>query len=96
MGKFPPGYIRCCERMSKLIPQWIEQQCQTRALDLQWHRWGKTCFAAGLDSAKWLAASPDAMELLAWLDEQTDRKATLLQAKVVLEQLGVKEREDTN
>ena len=92
----PPGYIRCMEEMSRLIPQWIEQQCQMRALDLQWHAWGKTVFAGSIggDRSKWLAASPDAMALLDWLDEKTNREGTLLQAKVVLESLGIKPRED--
>ena len=101
MGKdrgafLPAGYVLCCEQMARLIPEWIEAQCQHRTLDLQWHRWGRTVFAGGLDAActKWLAASPDALELLAYLEEKTDRQGTLLQAKVVLESLGVKARED--
>jgi hypothetical protein len=95
---FPPEYIACCDRLEKLIPQWIEEKSRQRFLDLQWHRWGKVCFAAALggETAKYLAASPDAIELLNWLHEQTGRKATLLQAKVVLEALGIKTREDNN
>lgn len=96
MSKPPAGYIRCMEQMARLIPQWIEAQCQERTLDLQWHRWDKVVFAGGLgeETAKYLAASPDAMALLHHLDEVTGGEGTLLQAKVVLESLGVKARED--
>lgn len=98
----PPGYIACCNRLEQLIPQWIEQKSQERYLDLRWERWivdGKRIVYAGAlggPTAKFLAASPDAEELLNWLDEQTGRQATLLMAKVVLEHLGIKAREDNN
>ena len=92
----PAGYTACCNEIARLIPQWIERQCITRTLDLQWHRWEKTVFAGSIDGerAKYLAASPDAMELLHYLDEKTGGQATLLMAKVVLEALGIKNRED--
>lgn len=92
----PAGYIACCDQIAKLIPEWIERQCMTRALDLQWHSWGRTVFAGSCDrvGAKYLAASPDAVELLVHLWEKTDGQATLLQCKVVLEALGIKNRED--
>jgi len=92
---FPPGYLRCCEQMAQAIPEWIANKCKARYPDLQWHEWGTTVFAGGLDSGKYLAASPDAMELLAYLDELTGKQGTLLQAKVVLESLGVKAPEHT-
>ena len=92
--RVPPGYVRCMEQMAQAIPEWIAMKCRTRYPDLQWHEWGTTVFAGGLDVAKWLAASPDAMELLAHLDEVTRKEGTLLQAKVVLETLGIKSRED--
>jgi hypothetical protein len=60
---------------------------------LRWHEWGTTVFAGGLDAAKYLAASPDALELLAFLDEKTEKQGTLLQAKVVLEVMGLKSKE---
>jgi hypothetical protein len=92
----PAGYSACCDRIAKLIPEWIERQCMTRTLDLQWHRWDKTVFAGSMDGerAKYLAASPDAVELLHYLDEKTGGQGTLLMAKVVLEHLGIKRRED--
>jgi hypothetical protein len=92
----PPGYIECCEKISRAIPEWIAEQCRTRYPDLQWHAWGRTVFAGSLEGekAKYLAASPDAMALLHHLDEVTGGEGTLLQAKVVLERLGVKARED--
>jgi hypothetical protein len=96
MSKVPEGYARCCRLMERLIPQWIDEQCRERALDLQWHRWGKTVFAGavGGETAKWLAASPDAVALLDYLEDKTGHQGTLLQAKVVLEMLGIKPRED--
>ncbi len=92
----PPGYIRCMQQIAHAIPAWIAEQCRTRYPDLQWHAWGRTVFAGSLEGekAKWLAASPDAMALLHHLDKVTDGEGTLLQAKVVLESLGVKARED--
>jgi hypothetical protein len=92
----PAGYIQCCDEIGRLIPAWIERQCLTRALDLQWHRWGKTVFAGSPDpvGAKYLAASPDAMELLVHVWKETNGQATLLMCKVVLEALGIKNRED--
>lgn len=94
--KPPAGYSACANEVARLIPQWIERQCMTRSLDLQWHRWDKTVFAGSMDGerAKYLAASPDAMELLHYVDEKTGGQATLLMAKVVLELLGIKNRED--
>lgn len=103
MRPFPPGYIACCDRLMELIPQWIAAKSQERYLDLRWERWTtrsglKICYAAALggETASILAASPDAIELLNWLDEQTGKKATLLQAKTVLEHLGIKAKEDNN
>jgi len=100
---FPPGYIACCDRLMQLVPQWIEAKSQERYLDLRWQRWtmpdGKRVVYAGAlggETAQFLADSPDALELLNWLDEQTGKKATLLQAKVVLERLGIKATEDNN
>jgi hypothetical protein len=95
-GRVPPGYLARCERLSELIPKWIEEKSQQRFLDLRWKRWGRTVYAGPLGGkwANWLADSPDALELLNWLDEQTGKQATLLQALVVLERLGIKARED--
>lgn len=91
----PPGYIKCMQQIAHAIPAWIAEQCRTRYPDLQWHDWGKTVFAGSLEGekAKYLAASPDAMALLHHLAEVTGGEGTLLQAKVVLESLGVKKPE---
>lgn len=92
---FPPGYGRCAEKILKLIPKWVEAECQTRFPGLQWKEWGRVCYAASLDEVgvEFLAASPDAKRLLLWLDEETNHEATLLMAKVALEMLGFKRRE---
>lgn len=87
MKTLPPGYVKLVERMVELIPEWCGEQGPGLP-DLQWHDWGDTMFAAGLDSAKYLAASPDALRLLAWLDEKTERKGTLIQARQALKMLG--------
>jgi len=91
----PAGYARCAEKVLKLIPKWVEGECQSRFPDLRWKDWGRVCYAGTLEEAAigFLADSPDARRLLLWLDEQTNHEATLLMAKVALEMLGFKRRE---
>ncbi len=96
MGKseMPEGYKRCCDSVLALIPVWVQQESQSRFVDLQWHDWGTICYAGSLkDELGVLANSDDARALLAWLDEKTARQGTLLMAKVALEMLGYKRRE---
>jgi hypothetical protein len=84
----PPGYVELIQRLAVLIEQWC---CDFHGLpDLQWHEPEGTAFIGPLhgDALKYLAKSPDAMALLMWLDEQTDRKATLIQATIALQSLG--------
>lgn len=81
---FPPGYEKQIERMVTLIPQWVA--LQDTPPDLQWHRPGDTAFIGPLrgGALKYLAASPDAIRLLEWLDDKTEHQCTLLQASAAL------------
>lgn len=81
-----PAYVKDIERAIELIPQW----CSARdALpDLRFWTFGDMMFIAALCEPKWLAISPDAFELLKWLDAETGGKLTVYQAHFALEHLG--------
>lgn len=93
--KPPPEYNRDAQRLSVAILQWIAIQSETRSPDLRFHEWGRVCYIGPLTGAALdqLAASPDARAMLEWADEKSGRKATLLMAVIVLEQLGIKPAE---
>lgn len=84
----PPGYVELIQRLAALIVEWCG--AFHGLPDLQWHEPDGTAFIGPLhgDALKYLAKSPDAMTLLTWLDEQTGRKATLIQATIALQSLG--------
>jgi len=87
---FPPGYYDLVKQMARLIPEWI--RAQPKPPDLRWLERGDTIFAGSLGAVqvqKYLADSPDAFRLLAWLDEQTGREGTLFQADCALRHLGL-------
>ncbi len=87
--EFPPGYIQLVERLAKLIPEWCRAQPKTP--ELRFHDRGRILYAGSLgnpDAVKFLANSPDAFRLCAWLDEQTGRQATVFQVDCVLRELG--------
>jgi hypothetical protein len=87
--QIPAGYRAVIEQMIQLIPQWCGEQ--PGLPDLRWHDNddGVLVIAALQgDALKYLAKTPDAIRLLQWLDEKTDHKATLLQARVALQMLG--------
>jgi hypothetical protein len=85
----PPGYVALVQRLCGLVGEW--HRAQTKPPDLRWLEWGDTVFAGALDAeaCKYLADSPDAFRLLEWLDEQTGHEATLFQARVALQFVGL-------
>lgn len=87
-GKLPAGYVALVERLAALIVQWCEEQ--PTLPDLRWIDPGDTVFIGALQgpAVKYLADSPDACRLVAWLDKQTNHEGTLLQLTVALRGLG--------
>ncbi len=85
----PPAYVALVERLCGLIGEWY--QAQPARPDLRWIEWGDTVFAGALQGEvlKYLADSPDAFRLLAWLDEQTGHEATVFQARTALQHVGL-------
>ena len=88
-GALPPAYVALVQRLCGLIVQWHREQ--TPRPELRWLDWGDTIFAGTLEpeACKYLADSPDAFRLLAWLEEQTGHEATLFQARFALQQVGL-------
>jgi hypothetical protein len=84
----PPAYVELVKTLIQLIQRWCGEQ--PGLPDLRWLDPGDTMFVGSLGSpaVKFLADSPDAFRLLAWLDEQTGREATVFQATVALRMLG--------
>jgi hypothetical protein len=84
----PPGYEKTVKQLFELIERW----CGGRESlpDLQFFALGEMAVIAPLDAdgQRMLARSPDAFELLAWLDRETGHEATVLQCHAVLEALG--------
>jgi hypothetical protein len=87
-GNMPTGYVALVERLAALIVQWCEEQ--STLPDLRWLDPGDTVFIGALqgEPVRYLADSPDAFRLVAWLDEQTNHEGTLLQLTVALRGLG--------
>lgn len=76
----PPEYFALIETMARLIFEWV--QAEPARPDLKWHQTdaNRTIITGDLDvGAAYLANSPDAFRLLAWLDEKTERKASIYQ-----------------
>jgi hypothetical protein len=88
----PPGYLLCCQQLAVLFRIWIENQ--DRHVNVQFYEWNSAVYMGALSgpSLDFLCATPDARSMCEWADEQTrpPRKATLLQAMVVAEHLGLK------
>lgn len=86
---FPPEYYQAIGVAAKLVAEWVRSQGE---LDLKWlaSDADRTFIAAGLDlGARYLADSPDAFRLLAWLDETTGRQLSLNMATWALRQARV-------
>ena len=88
----PAKYVQLVRRLEALIPQWCSMHA---GAELRWTAWEGAVFAGNLAAPflSYLADSPDAKRLLEWLDERSDREATLLQARVALELCGMLPRE---
>ena len=88
-SQMPPGYVALVQRLCELIGEWY--QAQPKPPELRWLDWGDTVFAGTLEpeASRYLADSPDAFRLLEWLDEKTGREATLFQARVALQHVGL-------
>jgi len=86
---FPPEYFAEIEGAARWARRWLDEH---RGAVLRWLEWDgdRTFIAAGLDTgAPYLADSPDAFRLLAWLDEMTGRRLSLNQAGWALRKLGL-------
>jgi hypothetical protein len=86
--KIPPEYVALIKRLMVLIQQWCGEQ--PALPDLKWLDPGDTVFIGGLagKALDFLCDSPDARRLCEWLDEQTNRQATVFQMTMALRFLG--------
>lgn len=76
----PPEYFAFIETLARHIFEWV--QAEPTPPDLKWHQTdaNRTIITGALDAgAAYLANSPDAFRLLAWLDEKTEHKASIYQ-----------------
>lgn len=80
----PPRYYEDIENAARLIVQWYH--AEPTKPDLRWieERDDGTFIVAALDAPGLLADSPDAERLIAWLDEKTNRKLSVYQARWAL------------
>jgi hypothetical protein len=89
LAPMPPGYVATAERLPDLIERWCA--LEPGLPDLRWLDPGDTVFVGSIaspEACRYLADSPDAFRLLAWLSEQTKGEATLLMVTVALQMLG--------
>jgi hypothetical protein len=84
----PPGYVALVQRLAELIVDWCGEQ--PGLPDLRWLDPGKTLFVGALrgKALDFLVDSPDARRLCEWLDEKTNREATVFQMTMALRMLG--------
>jgi hypothetical protein len=84
-GDISERYYKAIEAAARLMREWV--RAQPTLPDLRWveEKDDGTFIAAGLDvGAEYLADSPDAFRMLAWLDEKTDRQLSINQARGAL------------
>jgi hypothetical protein len=77
----PPEYFAFIEKMAGLIVEWV--RTEPKKPDLKWHQTdaNRVIITGSLgDGAAYLADSPDAFRLLAWLDAKTERQGSIYQA----------------
>jgi hypothetical protein len=85
---FPPDYYEHIEKMAAKACQWHDEHPDA---DLKWieQKDDGVILTGDLDvAARYLADSPDAFALLAWVDEQTERKGSLFQMLWALRRCG--------
>jgi hypothetical protein len=84
----PPGYVALVRRLAELIVDWCGKQ--PGLPDLRWLDPGDTMFVGPLrgKTLDFLVDSPDARRLCEWLDETTNREATVFQMTMALRVLG--------
>ena len=86
----PPAYYEAIEQAADAIRSYLA--AHRSKPDLRWLEWdkGRVFLAANLDrGASYLADSPDAFALLAWLDAATGRKLSIDQAGWALRLAGL-------
>lgn len=91
LSDLPPGYVPQIERARELITRWCSEVWQGPGLpDLRFFDPGHVMYIANLDERgrKYLAATPDADRLLAYIDSETARKMTVFQATCALRLAG--------
>lgn len=77
----PPEYFAFIEKMAGLIVEWV--RTEPKKPDLKWLQTdaNRVIITGSLgDGAAYLADSPDAFRLLAWLDAKTERQGSIYQA----------------
>lgn len=84
-----PAYVAVVEKLAMVARQWLAAHPDAQ---LEWIDQGATFVTGNLDNRHvlgYLAKSPEAFELLAYMDEKTGRVASLMQARFALQHLGV-------
>jgi len=80
-GKLPEGYGRAIEDAARLIAQWVHAEPVPPTLRWIPQKEDGVFISAALDAGvHYLADSPDAFRLIAWLDEKTGHQLSLNQA----------------
>jgi hypothetical protein len=84
-GEMTEGYYKAIEDAARLMGEWV--RAQPTMPELRWlaEKDDGTFIAAALDAgAEYLADSPDAFRMLAWLDEKTGRQLSINKARWAL------------
>jgi hypothetical protein len=85
--KLEPSYVDLVSRLMRLIPEWCASR--ERLPDLKFWNHGRTMIGAALEPLTYclLARSPDATDLLEYLDAR-EPEATIFQTHCALDMLG--------
>jgi len=89
-GELPPGYYEDVEKLARAMACWLE--AEPTKPDLRWHDMTTTdtTIAGPLagEALKYVAATPDAIRMLEWVDRETGHVGTLYQATWALKLIG--------
>jgi hypothetical protein len=87
----PKGYEEDAAKLRCAIQMWVMRESESRLVDLGFRDWGRSVYFGPLNATTidYLATTPDARAMLLWADEASGHKASLLQAYIVLQQLGL-------